>query len=106
MPPKATRPAPEDVLLIDVLVLMEGNGLLFLGASLGIPFWRALRTRQWLCLAKGESTLVRAGNPELDRSGDPVISAWVSCRPAMLFNTHDLKGMNPEVKASLDRLID
>ena len=23
----------------------------------------------------------------------------------MLFNTHDLKGMNPEVKASLDRLI-
>ena len=39
MPPKATRPAPEDVLLIDVLVLMEGNGLLFLGVSLGIPLW-------------------------------------------------------------------
>ena len=37
---------------------------LFLGASLGIPFWRALRTRQWLCLAKGESTLVRAGSNE------------------------------------------
>ena len=45
------------------------------------------------------------GNPELDRSGDPVISAWVSCRPATLFNTPDLKGMNPEAKASLDRLI-
>ena len=39
MPPKATRLAPEDVLLIDMLVLMEGNGLLFLGARLGIPLW-------------------------------------------------------------------
>ncbi len=63
MSPKTTRPASEDVLLVDVLVLM-GQCHCSLGASLGIPFWRALRTRQWLCLAKGESTLVRAGSTE------------------------------------------
>ena len=27
MPPQATRPAPEDVQLVDVLVLMEGNAI-------------------------------------------------------------------------------
>ena len=27
MPPNATRQGPEDVLLVDVVVLMEGNGL-------------------------------------------------------------------------------
>ena len=64
MPPQATRPAPEDVQLVDVLVLMQGNAIVFLGASLGIPLWRALRPCQWLCLAKGESTLVRAGSTE------------------------------------------
>ena len=64
MSSKTTRPAPEDVLLVDVVLLMEGNGLVSWRKPWHLPLWRALRTCQWLCLAEGESTLVRAGRAD------------------------------------------
>ena len=37
MPPRATRQGPEDVLLVDVLVLMEGNAIVHLAQALASP---------------------------------------------------------------------
>ena len=46
-----------------------------------------------------------AGKPVLDGNGDAVVAAWVSYRPATVFNFNDLKGMNPEAQAALELFI-
>lgn len=93
-------------------------GLLMRGSS--IPLWcgaAQAKQRQW-CPQKGSRSvrIVRPqinkreqmttdGKPVLDGNGDAVVAAWVSYRPATVFNFNDLKGMNPEAQASLESFI-
>ena len=93
-------------------------GLLMRGST--IPLWcgaAQAKQRQW-CPKKGSRSvrIVRpqlnkreqiddAGKPVLDTTGDPVVAAWVSYRPAKVFNFSDLKGMNDEAQSALDAFI-
>ena len=93
-------------------------GLLMRGST--IPLWcgaAQAKQHKW-CPQKGSRSvrIVRpqlnkreqtddAGKPVLDNNGDAVVAAWVSYRPATVFNFNDLKGMTPEAQSALDDFI-
>ena len=93
-------------------------GLLMRGST--IPLWCGVaqaKQHDW-CPKKGSRSvrIVRpqlnkreqiddACKPVLDSNGDAVVAAWISYRPATVFNFNDLKGMNPQAQAALEVFI-
>ena len=45
------------------------------------------------------------GKPQLDGEGQPLVSAWVSYKPVVVFNASDLTGGNDEATAELNKRI-
>ena len=98
-------------LLLEIGLLMRGST---------IPLWSGaaqVKQRDW-CPKKGSRSvrIVRpqlnkreqtgdSGKPVIDGNGDAVVAAWISYRPATVFNFNDLKGMNLEAQAAIELFI-